>query len=427
MTKKEDMITPLKEQSKRSAAEIFAVFEYQWDCFVLMLLKENDDTVTVSFEIRDDVDVQYEDNTILYQIKHSVQKNARGETINLSNRDADLWKTISTWMKFIDEDSDVLEKSSFILVTNKNISKNKFVKALESFARDNNVDNLKATLITVRDDERTKLENSTDTAKKKGVDISKVINELLGKNYLYEFCNRISVSKTSDLLKEDIKRLMSNRFGLNRNRVDWVYSQLMTKLKDDSIENIVKGLPVSYTGAIFTKRYQSILDIGRQKIHFRTDYSFQEFSGEPRDLLFMKQLFSIGDTKEDELDRIVELTTRWLCFNNNLHEHWNNEVLTSDDVDKLTKNVFSTWDNCYRSKHRKITSKSTDDELCEAGCDTVSEMRNKNFSLANNPLEEFLSEGCIYYYSNTATDIIPELPIIGWHHDWKLKFKNPNE
>ena len=54
-------------------------------------------------------------------------------------------------------------------------------------------------------------------------------------------------------------------------------------------------------------------------------------------------------------------------------------------------------------------------------------MRNKNFSLANNPLEEFLSEGCIYYYSNTATDIIPELPIIGWHHDWKLKFKNPNE
>ena len=118
-------------------------------------------------------------------------------------------------MKFIDEDSDVLEKSSFILVTNKNISKNKFVKALESFARDNNVDNLKATLITVRDDERTKLENSTDTAKKKGVDISKVINELLGKNYLYEFCNRISVSKTSDLLKEDIKRLMSNRFSQN--------------------------------------------------------------------------------------------------------------------------------------------------------------------------------------------------------------------
>ena len=421
------IITPSKEQNKRSAAEIFAAFEYQWDYFVLMLLKENDDTVTVSFEIRDDVDVQYENDTILYQIKHSVQKNAKGETINLSNRDTDLWKTISTWMKFIDEDPNVIEKYSFMLVTNKNISNNKFVKALESFARDNNVDSLKAALISIRGDERTKSGNSTDTTKKKSVDISKVINELLDKDYLAELCNRISVSKTSDLLKKDIKRLMSNRFGLNPNRIEWVYNQIMNKLKDDSIERIVTDKQVSYTGAIFTEKYQSILDIGRQKIHFRTDYSFQDFNGEPRDLLFMKQLFSIGDTKEDELDRIVKLTTRWLCFNNNLHEHWNNEVLTSDDVDKLTQNVFSTWDNCHHSKHRKITSKSTEDELCEAGCDTVDEMRNKKFSLANNPLEEFLSEGCIYYYSNTATDIIPGLPMIGWHRDWKLKFKNPNE
>lgn len=84
---------------------------------------------------------------------------------------------------------------------------------------------------------------------------------------------------------------MSNRFGLNCNRVDWVYDQLMTKLRDDSIEYIESGQAVSYTGEIFTERYQSILDIGRQKIHFRTDYSFQDFNGEPRDLLFMKQLF----------------------------------------------------------------------------------------------------------------------------------------
>ena len=418
-----NMIIPSKEQSKRSAVDIFAAFEYQWDYFVLMLLKENEDTVTVSFEIRDDVDVQYENNTILYQIKHSVQKNAKGKTINLSNRDTDLWKTISTWMKFIDENLDVLKKSEFILVTNKNISNNKFVKTLESFRMDKNEDDLKAAFITIRDNEKTKLEDATNTTKKKDVDISKVINELLGKNYLIEFCDRIYVLETSNLLKEDIKRLMSNRFGLNPNRIEWVYNQIMNKLKDDSIERIVTDRQVSYTGAIFTEKYQSILDIGRQKIHFRTDYSFQDFNGEPRDLLFMKQLFSVGDTKEDELDRIVKLTTKWLCFNNNLHEYWNNDVLTRDDVERLTKNVCSTWDNCHHSKHRRISPEAIDNELCTAGCDTVDEMRKERFSLANNPLEEFLSEGCIYYYSNTATDIISELPLIGWHRDWKDKFK----
>ena len=49
------VITPSKEQSKRSAADIFAAFEYQWNYFVLMLLKENDDAATVSFELLDDV------------------------------------------------------------------------------------------------------------------------------------------------------------------------------------------------------------------------------------------------------------------------------------------------------------------------------------------------------------------------------------
>jgi len=62
--------------------------------------------------------------------------------------------------------------------------------------------------------------------------------------------------------------------------------------------------------------------------------------------------------------------------------------------------------------------------LEEAGYKTVDTMRNCLFSLADTSLESLLSEGCIYYYSNSATDIIPELPLIGWHRDWKNKFKN---
>ena len=109
------MITPSKEQSKRSAAHIFAAFQYQWDYFVLQLLATNDDTITVSFELLDDVDKQTGECITLYQIKHSVQKNAKNETINLSNRDTDLWKTISIWMEFIDEQPDVLASHKFVL------------------------------------------------------------------------------------------------------------------------------------------------------------------------------------------------------------------------------------------------------------------------------------------------------------------------
>lgn len=418
------VITPSKEQSKRSAADIFAAFEYQWNYFVLMLLKENDDAATVSFELHDDVDTQTEEGITLYQIKHSVRKSSKGETINLSNRDTDLWKTISIWMKFIEEQPDILKNTKFQLITNKAISKNKFVEAIEAFHNTHSVEDLKSAFVTIKESERTeKSKIESNKSVNNHLNVSQIIRDLLKKDYLKEFCSRISISKTSDVLKEYIKRIMINRFGLNRNRIDWVYNQLMTSLKDDSIDNIINRTPVSYNGSIFTERYQSILDIGRKKLNFRFDYSLDSLSGDFRDFLFIKQLISIDDTKDDDLDRIADLTKNWLFFNNNLQEHWNNNDIIHEDVKRLTEDVYAKWRTYYHSNHRRIKSEATCNELCEAGCNTVDSMRQCEFLLADTPLGIFLSEGCIYYYSNSATEIIPDLPLIGWHRDWKNKFK----
>ena len=418
------VITPSKEQSKRSAADIFAAFEYQWNYFVLRLLKENDDAATVSFELHDDVDTQTEEGITLYQIKHSVRKSSKGETINLSNRDTDLWKTISSWMTFIEEQPDILENTKFQLITNKAISKNKFVEAIEAFHDTHSVEDLKSAFVTIKESKRTeKSKIESDKSVNNHLNVSQIISDLLNKDYLKEFCSRISISKTSDILKEDIKRIMGNRFGLNYNRIDWVYNKLMTSLKDDSIVNIINKTPVSYNGSIFTERYQSILDIGRKKLNFRFDYSLDNLSGDFRDFLFIKQLISIDDTKDDDLDRIADLTKNWLFFNNNLQEHWNNNDIIHEDVKRLTEDVYAKWRTYYHSNHRRIISEATCSELCEAGCNTVDSMRQCEFLLADTPLGNFLSEGCIYYYSNSATEIIPDLPLIGWHRDWKNKFK----
>lgn len=418
------VITPSKEQSKRSAADIFAAFEYQWNYFVYRLLKENDDAATVSFELHDDVDTQTEEGITLYQIKHSVRKSLKGKTINLSNRDTDLWKTISIWMKFIEEQPDILENTKFQLITNKAISKNKFVEAIETFHNTHSVEDLKSAFVTIKESKRTeKSKIESDKSVNNHLNVSHIISDLLNKDYLKEFCSRISISKTSDVLKEYIKRIMINRFGLNRNRIDWVYNQLMTSLKDDSIDNIINRTPVSYNGSIFTERYQSILDIGRKKLNFRFDYSLDSLRGDFRDFLFIKQLISIDDTKDDDLDRIADLTKNWLFFNNNLQEHWNNNDIIHEDVKRLTEDVYAKWRTYYHSNHRRIISEATCSELCEAGCNTVDSMRQCEFLLADTPLGIFLSEGCIYYYSNSATEIIPDLPLIGWHRDWKNKFK----
>ena len=327
-------------------------------------------------------------------------------------------------MKFIEEQPDILENTKFQLITNKAISKNKFVEAIEAFHDTHSVEDLKSAFVTIKESKRTeKSKIESDKSVNNHLNVSQIISDLLNKDYLKEFCSRISISKTSDILKEDIKRIMGNRFGLNYNRIDWVYNKLMTSLKDDSIVNIINKTPVSYNGSIFTERYQSILDIGRKKLNFRFDYSLDNLSGDFRDFLFIKQLISIDDTKDDDLDRIADLTKNWLFFNNNLQEHWNNNDIIHEDVKRLTEDVYAKWRTYYHSNHRRIISEATCSGLCEAGCNTVDSMRQCEFLLADTPLGNFLSEGCIYYYSNSATEIIPDLPLIGWHRDWKNKFK----
>lgn len=429
-----NIFKPSKEQRKHSAEDIYAAFEYQWNYFVLMLLKETDETTTVSFELHDDVDKQTDEAITLYQIKHSVQKNAEGKTINLSDRDSDLWKTLSNWMEFIDAQPEMLVNASFILVTNKKVLDNQFVKALKAFQKNHDLDEFKSTIEVIKTREKkngSELKDSSSESKnkpkKKGIDVSKIISDLLNLSNLDVFCEKITFSETDDILKEAIKKRMKNRFGLNEHRVDWVYGQIMTSLKDDAIELIENRKPVSYTGGVFAEKYHSVLDIGRSKIYFRSDYTYADFNGNPKELLFMKQLFNIRDTNENDIERIMELTVRWLSFNNNFNEHWNNNAIIQDDVDRLTQNVCSRWRTCHHSKHRRLPQYCSDEDLCNAGCDTVDEMRKEQFSLAGTNLEQSESEGCLYYYSNSSTDIIPELPLIGWHRDWKQKFINTDE
>ena len=83
--------------------------------------------------------------TILYQAKHTIIKNAKGNPQNLTDLDTDLWKTLSNWIDFInaDKSSDFLKTYTSILVTNKAESNNDFITTLNTFKADYNSDKVK--------------------------------------------------------------------------------------------------------------------------------------------------------------------------------------------------------------------------------------------------------------------------------------------
>lgn len=414
-------ISPSKEQSKRSAADIFIAFEYQWDYFVLSLLSKGiDSTTEVSFELFDDVAIQNSTNSIiLCQVKHSVQKNKNGKTINLNNRDVDLWKTISMWIKIIDEINpselkQYLSNTEFHLITNKTTEKNKFVESIKTFREKHNISDFKCSVEEIAQSGKTDSEITT------------LITSFLKKSYLEEFINRIVVVSKPNCLKDDILSILHTRAFISKSKVNQVYNTLMTELRDAVKSDIENRKAVVFTGETFANRFQSVFEIGRTSISFRHDYDFNNFDGDPRKLLFIQQLEAINELPKHEgkrIDKIVAYTNEWFQFKNNLQELTDNSSLISDDILKLSNDVQSAWNNYHTSAYRMLELSSKEDELCSAGCSVIDNMRREYFNLGNTPLGQMLSHGCIYYYSNSPTQLISDLPYIGWHIDWETKFK----
>ena len=111
-------------------------FDYQFLYFLYLILDLNTGE-KLGFEILDDIHIECPNgNIVLLQTKHTVQKNAKGDQINLTERDSDLWKTINNWILFIEASEEIetfLIKTSFKLVTNKSIKTNLFIENILKF------------------------------------------------------------------------------------------------------------------------------------------------------------------------------------------------------------------------------------------------------------------------------------------------------
>ena len=94
----------LKEKSfsdKTSADDKSIGFDYQYYYFLDRILNLKTGQ-SVGLEVKDDVHSELNaDFNILFQVKHTVQKSAKGVPVALTELDSDLWKTLYNWSQVI--------------------------------------------------------------------------------------------------------------------------------------------------------------------------------------------------------------------------------------------------------------------------------------------------------------------------------------
>lgn len=394
--------------TEKTAAESNSIgFDYQYYFFLwkVLLLQPNE---SVGLEVKDDVHTDLSNNhQVLYQLKHTIKKNADGSIANLTTSDLDMWKTFSNWSKVICDKNDsrgttlaqlsFVEKTSFVLATNKSSNKsNKVVGIISELqSSSKNVNDIRAYFET--------LAKGTTNEDLEGY-INDVLN--LDKKVLEQFLLNTFFHLDDDDIITKCKEAIKSKM-IPQNKIDQAFSLIDSSLRADNFLQIKDRVKIEISFNDFYKKYRRHFDIFRNNTLI-----VQEYKGvlpdKLEDQIFIKQLLEIGFVESDDFDQISRLTLFKLKLLNNL-EDWKREgEITDLEIKSFKENAYNLWDTEFRLQHMGTFS---EEEYNNKGIEVLRSVLRHSFNLVGQELDVDICNGKFYSLSDE--------PIIGWRKDWK--------
>lgn len=390
-----------------SAADTSIGFEYQYYYYLdrLINLKTGE---SAGLEVKDDVHSDLSDGfCVLVQLKHTVQKNAAGTPIALTELDADLWKTLHNWARIITDSSQqrdtvaeqikYISNTEFHLVTNKSQSKkNAFLAIVLQFQ-----DSL-STLAGLRE-ALSKLKTADEKIK---AYIDRII--ALDDEVLSAYFKNLRFEMDLDDIIARVKLSIREKF-VDDEMIDSVFERLDSNLRAENFKNVKNGAKLQLSFDEFWKNYKKYFSDGRSK---KLQYTkFQHTL--PPDLFtqtFVRRLLEIRAIGETDVDKATTYTLAKLRLITHL-ERWRQQGrIVSDDIEALHDDVTMRWANEFVFA---FLESGSEEEHVSAALRMLTELRRTNFQLDDTQLPIELSNGELYHLSDIAQ--------IGWHKDWKQK------
>ncbi len=400
-----------------NAGGSIAGFIYQIYYFQYRLLTMQKGEI-VSLEKIDDVgsETKNEEIRTYYQLKHSI--NSKPSDIKrMSDRDTDLWKTLSMWVNVIKKQGDEnaqrawIEQSEFVIISNKATDTNRFSQLLGDYQQNGGKwEDLKRFMTeqaAVEPKEKgTEKEKKEKEDKKTIYYYTKNVNEFA---LLKEFLLKVKLEfKSDDDIISDIDFWLVNqqhfREANAKNLRRTLYGKIAEMLKGKILEYDLEGFDKDF-GELFRK----MKDRKFVAINKVVDVPVKPF-----EQTFIKQLRDIDDFKSRSIDKVKELTEQRLRFEND----YNNALDAGGNDDRVSfeRDVKTRWDNHFGEQNDGINKHSTPDEIKNAAKAVVKGVRDEHLLFDGEPLNTDSSNGCFYYFSDGKT------PKIGWRYDWKEKY-----
>ncbi|TDE29378.1 hypothetical protein E0I61_09465 [Flavobacterium ranwuense] len=390
-------------------------FDYQFYYFIYLSLNLKFGE-KIGFEVKEDIHIDVADGTtVLLQMKHSVLQNAAGQIQNLTSLDSDLWKTLSNWSDFIKVDKNntdnFLNKHIFILVTNKNHWDNNFIDALEIFKTDLDLDKLLDILSALE-------AKTQDTILKSYIKNVRT----LGKKRCKSFFKKLGIETGVDDIIQKIKNKILENVKQHK-FIDPVFESLSSNMYLAKFTDIKdrKKFEISFDdfNIRFGKCFQVAFVTGslpQRNLPVLLPENLEE-------QIFIKQLIDIGEVDSGSI-YIRDYTTQMLKFLNDF-TYWSEEsFLLPMDVESFKQNSIQTWLNEFKVKYRNIEKRiklgenlnDLEEDIKSMGLEIVDYVKRQNL-----PIPGFAALGL--ESSNGHYYVLSDKLEIGWHLDWKEKYK----
>ncbi len=320
-------------------------FDYQFYYFMYLLLdlRHNE---KIGIELKDDIHIDLQDGElILIQTKHTIQQKKDLSTINLTERDTDLWKTISNWTKVINENTEkkkFINNTKFQLISNKSIHSNPFILNIQKLLNsDINITEFKVylqDLINIGDDN---IINSR-------IKLLKSLNNSL----LQDFIKKIDFKLNEDNLIEKIKERILEKIFF-KERVDDVFNDLYSELKSQEYLDVKKGIKKEISFEDFVSKYRKCFKKGlNNKLPIR---KFEIIApSKIGDQKFIMQLIDIGDINIQDKDEILEYTIQMFQLINNLKRWEEDGDVVNYEIENFNNQSILIWKNSFKEKFRQI-------------------------------------------------------------------------
>ena len=395
------------------------IFQFE---VALLELSRLDKDQKISIEKVDDVAKEDKEGTYLctIQLKHSI---VLGET-HFGNTSEDLWKTFGIWINKL-KSGALNTDNEFIASTNNTIPNNSIIRLFNKIDFEDLVKKIEEIL-------KHQLSKLTEQQAKgkSGASIKKIIPKIqFALDHKSELETIIKNFKFHEY--KEVKEAVLN--GLQLANVpsdvqDGYYHQLLGWIIDCSKENWLNGSEAVFSKSDFADRFNLIRDqhpikqaIFRTKQILKLSHS-TDTGHLDRSMLYIRQIEDI-DRNNDHKTEIIEKAFMdfVFCEIEMAHLIKTRNVITQTDYEEFQERCIEKWKKVCREHLLHNASSYTEQELNDIAIriyDQIMDSLNVEFTgaISFDYTNKYVQNGTFLNLSN--------IPSLGWHPNWKTKYRN---